>query len=292
MTDIHQKISSNIPAEFHMISGCADSQTSADVSNVEQFGLPDPQGKAGGACTSALLQVLYNEGRLSGGMSWVELLQRMRTELKNMGYEQIPQLSSSKMIRVREPMYIVPPGSTGRRRALLIGINYVGQQGQLSGCHDDLKNIRQYLLREQGFKKEEILVLMDDGWHHAPTRANITKAFKLITEYSEPGDDVFLHYSGHGSQVRDTSGDEASGFDSTLVPVDYRSAGQIVDDEILDILVKPMKAGVHVTALMDCCHSGTVFDLPYNFTSNDSEMGLNNRFKLSRLRDIAAAWFA
>jgi len=139
MTDIHQKISSNIPAEFHMISGCADSQTSADVSNVEQFGLPDPQGKAGGACTSALLQVLYNEGRLSGGMSWVELLQRMRTELKNMGYEQIPQLSSSKMIRVREPMYIVPPGSTGRRRALLIGINYVGQQGQLSGCHDDLK---------------------------------------------------------------------------------------------------------------------------------------------------------
>jgi len=64
-------------------------------------------------------------------MSWVELLQRMRTELKNMGYEQIPQLSSSKMIRVREPMYIVPPGSTGRRRALLIGINYVGQQGGL-----------------------------------------------------------------------------------------------------------------------------------------------------------------
>lgn len=132
---------------------------------MEQFGLPDPQGtnifgqswdeddhdmsimfcnfltsylrfflvtgKAGGACTSALLQVLYNEARVNGGMSWVELLQKMRTELKNMGYEQIPQLSSSKMIRVREPMYIVPPGSTGRRRALLIGINYVGQQGGL-----------------------------------------------------------------------------------------------------------------------------------------------------------------
>lgn len=79
------------------------------------------------------------------------------------------------------------------------------------------RNIRLYLLREQGFKKEEILVLMDDGWHHAPTRENITKAFKLITEYSEPGDVVFLHYSGHGSQVRDTSGDEVSGFDSTLV---------------------------------------------------------------------------
>jgi hypothetical protein len=33
-------------------------------------------------------------------------------------------------------MHIVPPGSTGRRRAVLIGINYTGQQGQLSGCHN------------------------------------------------------------------------------------------------------------------------------------------------------------
>ena len=46
---------SNVKARVLMISGCEDSQTSADVSNVSQFSLPDPQGKAGGACTSALL---------------------------------------------------------------------------------------------------------------------------------------------------------------------------------------------------------------------------------------------
>jgi len=33
-----------IPAEVRMISGCRDEQTSADVSNVANFSLPDPAG--------------------------------------------------------------------------------------------------------------------------------------------------------------------------------------------------------------------------------------------------------
>lgn len=40
-----EKIRAAIPAEFHMISGSHDSQTSADVSNVGKFSLPDPAGK-------------------------------------------------------------------------------------------------------------------------------------------------------------------------------------------------------------------------------------------------------
>lgn len=54
----------------------------------------------------------------------------MRAELKNLGFDQIPQLTSSRMIEVNETMYIVPEASTGKRRALLIGINYVGQEGK------------------------------------------------------------------------------------------------------------------------------------------------------------------
>lgn len=46
----------DIQATVLMISGCQDAQTSADVSNVSSFTLPDPNGRAGGACTSALLQ--------------------------------------------------------------------------------------------------------------------------------------------------------------------------------------------------------------------------------------------
>ena len=47
--------------DIRMISGCEDSQTSADVSNVSEFSLPDPAGRAGGACTSTLLNILYKD---------------------------------------------------------------------------------------------------------------------------------------------------------------------------------------------------------------------------------------
>jgi hypothetical protein len=52
---------------------------------------------------------------------------------------------------------------------------------------------------------------MDDGQHHAPTRKNIEQAFVRITQYSQAGDVVFVHYSGHGGRVRDYSGDEDDG---------------------------------------------------------------------------------
>lgn len=127
-----------------MISGSHDSQTSADVYNTGKFQLPDPQGRAGGACTSALLKVLYNHGRVAADMSWVECLRKMRTELNQMGFSQVPQLTSSRLIDVNTKMRIVPPGAKGRKRALLIGINYKGQQGELRGCHNDVLNVSLY----------------------------------------------------------------------------------------------------------------------------------------------------
>mmetsp|Transcript_18635 Transcript_18635/g.26294 ORF Transcript_18635/g.26294 Transcript_18635/m.26294 type:complete len:312 (+) Transcript_18635:198-1133(+) len=260
-----------IRADVHMISGSHDKQTSADVSNVGAFQLPDPAGKPGGACTSALLKVLYKDKQAVAPMSWVETLQKMRTVLRGMGYDQIPQLTSSRMIDVKKTMYIVPPNSNGRRRAVLVGINYIGQQGQLSGCHNDVHNIKDYLINVQGFREQDMLIMMDDGRSHAPTRDNILKALKRVTEYSQPGDVVFFHYSGHGGQVRDVSGDEEDGYDETLIPVDFKRSGQIIDDVLSDVLVKPLKEGVTLTALMDCCHSGTVLDLPYRFDADGSD---------------------
>lgn len=146
-----------------------------------------------------------------------------------MGYDQIPQLTSSRMIDVQKSMYIVPPGSTGRRRAILIGINYVGQKGELRGCHNDVKNIKNYLTAVHGFPESDMLVLMDDGRHHSPTRRNIEDAFHRIVQYSRDGDIVFIHFSGHGSRVVDVSGDESDGYDETIIPLDYKSAGQIID---------------------------------------------------------------
>lgn len=213
------------------------------------FNLPNPNGKQGGACVSALLQVLYERGHERGSMTWISCLEDMWQQLKKLGYEQIPQLSSSRWIDVYRPMYIVPPGS-GKRRAMIIGINYVGQQGQLQACHNDAENVKDYLIKAQGFREEEMLILKDDGKHMMPTKQNIMDGFTRLTQYSQPGDVVFVSFSGHGGRVVDTSGDEEDGYDESIIPVDFRENGQIVDDDILDLFVKRMKGGVFCVVVM------------------------------------------
>lgn len=292
MADL-DKIKKAIPAEVRMISGCADSQTSADVSNVNSFQLPDPAGRAGGACTSAILQVLYKDERAPDkDLSFQEVLLSMR-ELLRGDYSQIPQLTSSRPLDVHQKFEIVPEGATGSRRALLIGINYVGQQGELSGCHNDVLNIKKYIMDVHGFPEENITVLMDDGVHPDPTRENIINGYKKLVNESSSGDSVFCHYSGHGGQLRDDNGDEEDGYDETLIPVDYASTGQIRDDDLFKILVGAMPAGVTLTCLMDCCHSGTVLDLPFKFKADgeSDQIEYDEGFDLGTLFDMADVIF-
>lgn len=265
-----QKAEQAIPAEVRMISGCADSQTSADVSNVGNFQLPNPQGRSGGACTAGLLQVLYAE-KNNPALSWVDILRQLRTSLLNKGFDQVPQLSSSRIIDVTSPFEIINPKEDqyyGTRRAILVGINYTGQQGQLSGCHNDVKNMKEYLMNEKGFESHNITVLMDDGYHTNPTYSNMMSAYRNLVNVTRAGDSVFCHYSGHGGNVRDTSGDEEDGYDETLIPVDFQRSGQILDDDLLKELVQPMPKDSLLSCLFDCCHSGTVLDLPYRFTAD------------------------
>lgn len=57
----------------------------------------------------------------------------------------------------------------------------------------------------------------------------------------------------------------AKEYDETLYPLDHKQAGQIRDFSLFNHFVKPMAAGVTVTCVMDCCHSGAVLDLPYQY---------------------------
>jgi hypothetical protein len=56
--------------------------------------------------------------------------------------------------------------------------------------------MKEYLLDVHNFQEEHITVLMDDGKHTSPTRANILAAYKKIVQESQAGDAVFCHYSG------------------------------------------------------------------------------------------------
>lgn len=162
----------------------------------------------------------------------------------------------------------------GNKKALLIGINYYGTNAELRGCINDVHNIQKFVTRKFQFPTDaqHMRILTDDKNNAAaqqrPTRSNIIAGMKWLVQDARPGDSLFLHYSGHGGSQKDTDGDEADGMDETLIPVDYESAGVIVDDEIHALLVAPLPAGVRLTAIMDCCHSGSVLDLPFTYSPN------------------------
>jgi hypothetical protein len=59
--------------------------------------------------------------------SFTEVLEKMREHLKKKGFSQIPQLSSMNPIDVNHKFDLVPDTATGVRRAVMIGINYVGE---------------------------------------------------------------------------------------------------------------------------------------------------------------------
>jgi len=265
--NFHQQAVELIPATVRMISGCHSEQTSADVSNVASVAqLPSPAGRAGGACTSALLDILHRTP--PGSLSFQDLLGQLRQNLSNSGFDQIPQLTSSRSLDVgRTPFHLV--GGSGQRRAVLVGINYRGQSGELSGCHNDVFNMKKYIMDVHGFHERNILVLVDDTRHPIPTRQKIIAALEALVANSVAGDNVYFHYSGHGGLLepeanlfKRSGGDT---YDETLYPLDHTRAGQIRDYSLFNRFVKPMAAGVTVTCVMDCCHSGSVLDLPYSF---------------------------
>lgn len=172
---------------------------------------------------------------------------------------------SIQNIPINPSQFIQP---SGRRRALLIGINYYGTQAALCGCINDAKNMQQLLL-QQGYPNdsEHMLLLTDDRSNpsnHQPTGQNISKAFRWLLQGVAKGDMLFFHYSGHGSQVPDKTGFEKDGLNETILPVDYKK-GQLKDDQLWEQLVFPLPNGARLAALMDCCHSGTGLDLPYEY---------------------------
>ncbi|KKK25419.1 hypothetical protein AOCH_002386 [Aspergillus ochraceoroseus] len=158
---------------------------------------------------------------------------------------------------------------TGKRKALMIGINYFGQKGQLRGCINDVKNMSTYLNQNFGYAREDMVLLTDDQQNpmSQPTKANILRAMHWLVKDARPNDSLFFHYSGHGGQTPDLDGDEDDGYDEVIYPVDFRAAGHIVDDEMHRIMVKPLQPGVRLTAIFDSCHSGSALDLPYIYST-------------------------
>jgi hypothetical protein len=167
------------------------------------------------------------------------------------------------------------------RRALLIGVNYVrNERNRLYGCVNDARRMQETLARIR--PGVEFRLLHDEGDATWPSRANILAGFQWLLEGLKPGDAVLVHYSGHGGLTIDRSGDESSGYDSCIFPIDESGAVECVtDDEIRALLAERVPAQCKLTAIFDCCHSGTCLDLRYTLGGKEAMIVLmeNRRYR-------------
>jgi hypothetical protein len=112
----------------------------------------------------------------------------------------------------------------------------------------------------------DVLIMTDDKSIRDPLypkKDNIMRGIEWLVKDADENSHLFFHYSGHGTSVPDKNGDEMDGRDEALCPVDYNSAGFIVDDELNAKLVAPLPKGCVLRIITDCCHSGSITDLHY-----------------------------
>nr|GEV63981.1 hypothetical protein [Tanacetum cinerariifolium] len=114
-----------------------------------------------------------------------------------------------------------------KKKAVLCGVTYKGHKQTLPASVNNVRSMHQLLVK-LGFPNASIRIL-----------------------------------TGHGSHVADHDGDEKDGYDEAICPVDYNTAGKILDDEVNPILVAPLPHAVVLHSIMDSCYSGTLLDLPF-----------------------------
>ncbi|KAI5796894.1 peptidase C14, caspase domain-containing protein [Pyronema domesticum] len=182
------------------------------------------------------------------------------------------------------------------RKAVLIGINYYGdERHQVLGCINNVANMSALLQSRLGYKSENMVILTEltsPCSESLPIARNILKAMHWLVMDAQPGDTLFFYYSGHGSFSADGADrDEADGYDECICPLDAHVSGLIVDDLMHDIMVKPLKKGVRLTAMFDCCHSGSALDLPYTYDVSGKQTHISTVSSvMENLRDAVAAY--
>lgn len=162
------------------------------------------------------------------------------------------------------------------KKALLVGINYRGMNGELYGCINDIKNVKELLI-QNNYNEKDIVSLSEDH-DKLPTKHEIAKSLLWLLENKKNKPmEIFFHYSGHGSWIYDRNNDEEDNKDECLVPLDYKRNGMIYDDDLNELLQNNLTSNTKLFIIIDACHSGTMFDLKYQLKCNKVVRDHNNK---------------
>ena len=184
---------------------------------------------------------------------------------------------------------------------------------KLGGCVRDVNHVYAFLTDKSriGLSEDHIIRLSASIGAGAeppeprsqwPTYVNMVMAFKQVTAMARPGDQVYIHYSGHGGRTV-TAYPEikgANGVDEGLVPLDIGDPNSqyLRDIEMHTLIQNLVDKGVVLTVVFDCCHSGGATRALTQGTNGARARGIGKVDTTVRplqplvapLDDLAAAW--
>jgi len=166
--------------------------------------------------------------------------------------------------------------------ALLITICYDWSTSgaQLPGCKNDGVVMTKFLMN-LGFK---VIWMRDDLPYHDkmfPSHKNIKKQIRRAVSCMKKDDVFWFQFSGHGVGIKDDNGDEHDGKDEALVTADYEHPHSRVrgtdrflrDDWLNKHMVEALdRKRVETMIVTDCCHSGSMVDMDYQYDMNRRRM--------------------
>lgn len=137
--------------------------------------------------------------------------------------------------------------------ALVFGINTYKHISNLRGCLNDVDNFKSLLTNTYAFQESSIRTYRDGD----VTRAAIDDGFSWLYDGARSGDRLVVHFSGHGSYTVSSNDDEDIDELLCLYDMDWEEQNSYLIDDELGEFTRDAPAGVHLTIILDCCHSGT-----------------------------------
>lgn len=178
------------------------------------------------------------------------------------------------------------------KKALLIGINYIGQNHQLNHCIDDTQNLYDLLTMRNYFKPHEIIFMTDNqiGSPLYPTKENIINQLNMLLNIAQKNEDIkmqiLISFIGHGHWLTAKSADNQR--DEVLCPLDFSSHGYITNDDLGINFIHKFHSNVEIVLIIDAGHKDNIIDLRYNplIDTRDTLITYNNYPQLSAMITI------
>jgi len=141
-------------------------------------------------------------------------------------------------------------------KAVLVGINDYGGQGDLNGCVNDVLYMRDILKIKYKLEEGDIRVLTDKS----ATREAILERLTWLMDQGRMYKNLLFWYSGHGTRIpnQNYADDEYDGMDELICPADFDWRGKYIDDDTIHEITVRLDPQAKLSMVFDCCHSGTI----------------------------------